>query len=600
MRMRALMRTVRRAVPGTAVPVLAALLILSVLVTSAIADTRASFDAAERASGSDRLWVFFSDKSLDRAGEELAIAQFRGELSERALRRRAKAGLDVNVNDLPVAARYIAQVRETGAEVVTVSRWMNAVSVRADDASVASIARLPFVREVRPVAGATKPMPRIEPASMDDVDRGGARPQAGGTSRSGPRRSGSRSLDYGESWGQNDQVQIIDLHDDGFDGDGVVIAMLDTGFDTDHQAYRHLDILGERDFINDDTETANEPGDPGGQDSHGTATLSNVGAAYAGEIYGGSYEATFILCKTEIVDDEIQVEEDYWVEAVEYADSLGADLISSSLGYFYWYDYSDMDGNTCVTTIAADMAAARGITVITSMGNEGGNDWKYMIAPSDGDSVLGIGAVDIDGDRVSFSSVGPTYDGRIKPDVMALGASAYVATTSDTASYGYSSGTSFSCPITAGAVGLLLQGHPEWLPEDVIEAVHTTATQSSSPDTLMGWGILRASDAMYSSPLGVQDEPAVVTSVVWSAPNPFTPGTSLHFVMPEAGHARLAVYDVSGRLVRRLLEGAMSAGPHETSWDGTDDGGREVASGVYFARLETEALSASTKMVLVR
>ncbi len=437
-------------------------------------------------------------------------------------------------------------------------------------------------------------MPEISPiADIDTQERAGV-----GEDRTD--RGGTRSLDYGESLGQNDQVQISDLHDDGFDGGGIVIAMLDTGFDTDHQAYRHLDILGERDFINDDTETANEPGDPSGQDSHGTATLSNVGAAYAGEIYGGSYEATFILCKTEIVDDEIEVEEDYWVEAVEYADSLGADLISSSLGYFYWYDYSDMDGNTCVTTIAADMAAARGITVITSMGNEGGNEWKYMIAPSDGDSVLGIGAVDIDGDRVSFSSVGPTYDDRIKPDVMALGASAYVATTSDTASYGYSSGTSFSCPITAGAVGLLLQGHPDWLPEDVIDAVHTTATQSSSPDTLMGWGILQVSDAMYSSPLGVQDGPTAVTSVVWSAPNPFRPGTSLHFVMPDDGRADLAVYDVSGRLVRRLLDRALPSGPHQVSWDGTDETGRDVASGVYFARFETDTLSASTKMVLVR
>ena len=473
-------------------PALAVLLVLGVAtVAVAVSGHQPSGGDVGRTSGSDRVWVFFEDKGLDRAGEKLAIEQFRAELSERALWRRAKAGLDVNLNDLPVSVPYIEQVRAAGAEIVTVSRWMNAVSVRADESSVASIARLPFVREMRPVAGARKPMPELLPVDDADAESIEGRRRSGEADESRAEGGGSRSLDYGVSWWQNDQVQIIDLHDDGFDGEGIVIAMLDTGFDTDHQAYRHLDILGERDFINDDTETANEPGDPSGQDSHGTATLSNVGAAYAGQIYGGSYEATFILCKTEIVDEEIEVEEDYWVEAVEYADSLGADLISSSLGYFYWYDYSDMDGNTCVTTIAADMAAARGITVITSMGNEGGNDWKYMIAPADGDSVLGIGAVNVDGNRVSFSSVGPTFDGRIKPDVMALGESAYVATTSDTASYGYSSGTSFSCPITAGAVGLLLQGHPDWLPADVIEAVHTTATQSTSPDTLMGGGSCR-------------------------------------------------------------------------------------------------------------
>ncbi len=554
-----------------------------------------------RPSAIDRHWVFFIDKNLGRSGESAAIARFRSELSERALARRAKADIDVNVNDLPVSASYVDALAAAGAEIVARSRWLNAVSVRADDAALIAIARLPFVREVRPVAGARKPMPEIIPADHPAAPR--REPPLfdhGGGGRGEPDATPFRSLDYGVSWWQNDQVQIDDLHDDGFDGSGIVIAMLDTGFDTDHQAFRHLDIIGERDFINDDTETANEPGDPSGQDSHGTATLSNVGAAYPGQIYGGSYEASFILCKTEMVDDEIEVEEDYWVEAVEYADSLGADVVSSSLGYFYWYEYSDLDGNTCVTTVAADMAAARGIVMVNSMGNEGASDWKYMIAPADGDSVLSIGAVDIDDERAWFSSVGPTYDGRIKPDVMAMGVSTYVATTEDTASYGYSSGTSFSCPVTAGAVGLLLQGHPEWLPCDVIDAVRSTATQSSAPDTLMGWGILQTADAMYSDPLDVVEEPVAPTFVVWNAPNPFSPSTALHFRLPEPARARIVVHDVSGRVVRRLTETRLAAGSHVIAWDGRDDAGHEVASGVYLARIEAGAVSASTKMLLLR
>jgi len=585
----------------TLVGVLAVVSVPAVALAGSPGTSAAAVEVVGRSSdraGTDRHWVFFTDKGLDRASVDVAVAAFRAELSERALWRRAKAGLDVNVNDLPVSARYIDAVRATGAEVAAVSRWLNAVSVCAGEDALAELSTFAFVREVRPVAAARKPMPELIPADHPDAPRRAA--GAGATNGTSGGDGGGRSLDYGESLGQNDQVQITDLHDDGFDGDGIIIAMLDTGFDTDHQAYRHLDIIGERDFINDDAETANESGDPSGQDSHGTATLSNVGAAYAGEIYGGSYEADFILCKTEMTDDEIQIEEDYWVEAVEYADSLGADLISSSLGYFYWYDYPDMDGNTCVTTIAADMAAARGIVIVTSMGNEGAGDWKYMIAPADGDSVLGIGAVDIDGDRAYFSSVGPTYDGRIKPDVMAMGVSAYVATTSDTASYGYSSGTSFACPITAGAVGLLLQGHPEWLPVDVIDAVHSTATMSSSPDTLMGWGILQASDAMYSEPLGVGEEPVETTSVVWSSPNPFAPGTSLHFILPESAGVSLTIHDVAGRVVRRLVDARLVAGPHAAAWDGTDESGREVASGVYFARLDAGVVTASTKMVLIR
>ena len=562
--------------------VVAVLSVVAILlpVTSLMAETTLSFESP---AGRDKLWVFFADKGLSRGSEAAAIADFEPVLTERALRRRAKVGMEVNINDLPVSAEYVSAVEATGVEIVARSRWLNAISVRADLNEAQAIAALPFVRELRPVAKGTKPLPVIVPAT-DEMRK----------------EHGMRTFDYGDSYCQNDQIQIIDLHDDGFDGSGVMIAMLDTGFDTDHQAYRHLDIAGERDFINDDAVTSNQPGDPSGQDSHGTATLSNVGGMYSGEIYGGSYNASFVLCKTEMLDEEIEAEEDNWVEAVEYADSLGADVVSSSLGYLDWYTYADMDGSTCTTTIAADMAAARGMLIVNSMGNEGDNPWLYMIAPADGDSVLSIGAVDCDNDRTYFSSVGPTYDGRIKPDVMALGLYSYVATTEDTASYGFASGTSFSCPITAGAVGLLVQGHPGWTPQDVIDAIHSTSTQSGSPDTLMGWGILQVSDAMYSAPLDVPDDVIGGAAPVWSAPNPFAPGTLLHYIVPERSRVRLTVFDASGRVVRRVVDGVLDAGPHEVSWNGRDEDGCVVASGVYFARLNAGEVDGSAKLVLVR
>jgi len=540
--------------------------------------------ASQLEGGTQKLWVFFTDKGLTRAEEPSAIDAFRAELPERALRRRAKVGFDVNRNDLPVAARYVEDVAATGATIVTRSRWLNAVSIHADDQQAASIAALPFVRDMRPVGRGTKRLPEIVPAD----------------GQHSPRPEG-RVPDYGESQGQLEQIQIDQLHDSGFDGTGVLIAMLDTGFDTDHQVYRHLNIVAERDFINNDSETADQPGDPEGQDGHGTATLSCVGGKYPGELYGGSYEAGFVLCKTEILDEEIQTEEDYWAAAVEWADSLGADVVSSSLGYLDWYTYADMDGNTAVVTIAADMAAARGIVVVNSMGNEGNDDWLYMIAPADGDSVLSIGAVDIDGDRVGFSSIGPTYDGRTKPDVMALGSYAYVATTADTASYGYSSGTSFSCPLTAGAVGLLLQARPGWSPMDVIDALHTTATQSSSPDNLMGWGIVQAHDAMYAGWAGVEDGVVPAARVIWATPNPTSRGTLVEFVLPERGRALVTIYDASGRLVRTLTDRLMLGGRHAAEWDGRDESAHPVASGVYFARLRAAGgVRASTKVAVVR
>jgi subtilisin family serine protease len=415
-----------------------------------------------------------------------------------------------------------------------------------------------------------------------------------------PESRGTR-LDYGPALGQLDQIQVTDLHDDGLDGSGVVIAMLDSGFDTSHQAYHHLNIIAEHDFINNDGVTANEPGDPANQDSHGTATLSCVGGAYSGQLYGGSYNASFILAKTERIDVEIQIEEDYWAAAIEWADSLGADLVSSSLGYLNWYTYEDMDGNTAVTTKAADMAAARGIVVVNSMGNEGNTSWRYMIAPADGDSVVSVGAVSSSGVRVSFSSVGPTYDGRIKPDVMAQGRYVYVASTSDTAAYSSSSGTSFSCPLTAGAVGLLLQGHPQWTPADVIAALHSTATQSSAPDTLMGWGIVQAADAMYSEPSVVETpEPSESVPVIASYPNPFLPGATFDCIVPAESHVALKVYDPAGRLVRILYDGVRPAGGFTASWDGKDSGGASVANGVYFARISAGGVASSKKITLIR
>jgi len=530
----------------------------------------------------EKLWVFFTDKALTRDGERSAVERAAAELSPRALWRRSKMGMEVNRNDVPVAASYVDAVAATGAEIVVRSRWLNAVSVIAAPAEAAAIGRLPFVREVRPVAIAVRETPVIVPAAP------------------APAQTAMRSLDYGPALGQLDQIQVTDLHDAGYDGTGVLIAMFDTGFDTDHQAYRYLDIVAERDFINDDGETANEPGDPTGQDSHGTMTLSCVGGAYEGQLYGGSYNASFVLAKTERVDIEIEAEEDHWVAAAEWADSLGADVISSSLGYFDWYDYEDMDGNTAVTTVAADMAAARGIVVVNSMGNEGNDSWLYMIAPADGDSVVSVGAVTSAGARTSFSSVGPTYDGRIKPDVMALGSSAYVATTSDTASYAYASGTSFSCPITAGAVGLLLHGHPDWTPADVLDALRSTATQSGSPDTLMGWGIVQAADAMDSGTSNVSEGGIAEPRAVFASPNPFGPGTTVSYVVPAEGRVRVTVHDVAGRVVRVLSDGVQRSGPHAVDWDAMDAAGDRVAGGVYFLKVAAGRETAMAKLVVLR
>jgi hypothetical protein len=183
---------------------------------------------------------------------------------------------------------------------------------------------------------------------------------------------------------------------------------------------------------------------------------------------------------------------------------------------------------------------------------------------------------------------------------MALGYSAYVATTADTATYAHASGTSFSCPITTGAVGLLLQGHPEWTPADVIEALHSTATQSGSPDTLMGWGIAQASDAMHSEPSDVPENGVVAPRAIFASPNPFGLGTAVRYAVPTDAHVRVTVHDVAGRTVRVLFEGARRAGTYEAGWDGADAAGRQVASGIYFLKLVAGRETAVAKLVSIR
>jgi hypothetical protein len=234
----------------------------------------------------------------------------------------------------------------------------------------------------------------------------------------------------------------------------------------------------------------NQPGDPPSQDDHGTFTLSTCGGLVDGELYGPAFEATFMAGKTEITEDEIPIEEDYYVEGLEWADSLGADVVSTSLGYFDWYTFEDLDGNTCVTTIGVDIAVSHGIVCCTAAGNERNSPWGHIIAPADADSVIAVGAVEEDSSLASFSSPGPTYDGRIKPEVCAMGVLVYCADPGDIYGFTYASGTSLSTPLVGGAAALIVQAHPNWSPLMVREALMMTASQNYHPDNDFGWGIV--------------------------------------------------------------------------------------------------------------
>ncbi|MGB2770107.1 MAG: S8 family serine peptidase, partial [Candidatus Zixiibacteriota bacterium] len=427
------------------------------------------------------VWIFFTDKGIESPAQyRVAVDEATRKLSERSLKRRMLRGRKpwVDFTDLPVREQYLNQLEHLGARIRVVSKWLNAASVSANSSQVAGIESLSFVRAVKKVATFRRKKPQVEEKLFK---KPGETP-------------GGHDLPYGLSYAQLAQIHVPELHRIGLSGTGVLITILDTGFFVDHPAFQHIlnsdRLVDTHDFINGDDDVWDADT---GQGAHGTSVLSVVGGFAEETLIGSAFGAQFALAKTEIQLEEIQIEEDYWVAGLEWGEALGTDIISSSLGYTKWYTYQDMDGNTALCTRAADLAVSRGVVVVNAVGNERDDLWHHMIAPADGDSVIAVGAVDSEGTLVYFSSAGPTYDGRIKPDVMAMGVGVYGATI-----HGYDGnlrGTSFATPLVAGVCALLLEAHPDWTPVQVAEALRTTASRADNPDTLYGWGIVNAAKA---------------------------------------------------------------------------------------------------------
>jgi serine protease AprX len=542
-----------------------------------------------------KAWVFFTDKGiLSAKGYSEAIERAERNLHPKARARREKMGREgalVGYHDLGLSQRYVDGVLATGAKDRALSRYLNGMSVEAPLSVLEEIARLPFVRHVRPVRA----------FSEREVSPDGPPPA---------RPAGKHSLynlDYGSSLGQVEMMQVPALHDQGYDGTGVRICLLDTGFKRTHDVFGVINVVAEWDFINDDGNTAFEPGDPSDQHSHGTLILSLIGGYLPGELIGPAYGAEFLLGKTEDTTQEQPIEEDWWVEGIEWADGLGADIVSSSLGYNDWYTYADMDGNTATTTIAADLAAWNGILVCVSAGNEGGGSWNYIIAPADADSIIATGAVWSDTTLAYFSSRGPTSDGRIKPDLVAQGVYTHGADPYDDHFFTSCHGTSCSNPLLAGAAALLLDANPSWNPQDLIAMLKATATQSSAPDTAMGWGLIQAADALaqVTGVLGSEEEesapPAAGKGIhITASPNPFNPTVTLTVAAEKSASLTVQIMDARGRLVRTLLSGDLPAGEHQMTWDGKDRNGADVPSGVYFAHARGAGAAATRKISLIR
>jgi len=414
----------------------------------------------------DRYMVFFADKS----GSPFSIDNPSAFLSQRAIDRRTRQGLTINSEDLPVVAAYVDALAILGAEPFYRTKWFNAVLVQMDNGLVADVLALDFVDRVEYVAPG---------ATLSDG-------LPGGDGMAG------MSEDVGETDFQNQMLGIDRMHADGYRGEGLLIGVFDEGFNnlTSISAFDHLHsdnrLLYTFDFTHNEANVENT------EFNHGTRVLSVLAADAPGEYTGTAPGASYILAITED-QGEYRIEEYNWLFAAEMADSAGVDIINTSLGYNVFtdpsmdYTQAQMDGQTTVITKAANLAAARGILLLTSAGNTGNSlDWSIIRAPADSPNILAVGGLNSIGDRARISSTGPTADGRIKPDVMALGIATAVITTDNAVTF--SDGTSFASPLVAGLAAGVWQANPELTAAQMLNLIRQSADNFNSPDNEIGYG----------------------------------------------------------------------------------------------------------------
>ena len=517
-----------------------------------------------------KVWVYFDKKDSKRIVD----------LDSASIERRIKHGIvGPTKYDYLINQSYIDRIKRLKVEIKNQSRWLNAISVIADMQKINLINKLAFVKKIEPVYRHTKKK------SIQAV---------------GDRNNQSRDIEYGSSYDQVEQINCLIPHIAGYFGQGVRVLYLDTGYELGHTAYDSLNLIAQYDFVNNDENTANETDQEitDNQDDHGTICLSVIAGHAPGNLIGPAFKSEYLLAKTEIMAEEIQQEEDNYVAALEWGESLGADIACASLGYLDWYSYEDLDGNSATTTIAVDIASNLGVLCINSAGNEGDDPWYYIIAPADADSVISVGAVNRDGTIANFSSRGPTYDGRIKPEVCALGVSAFCVRSNTENDYRAASGTSFSAPLAAGAAAVILSANPEWTNMQVREAIMMTASLSNIPDNIYGYGILNTWAAInYQFTTGLKNEEIIpnVLKVFDAYPNPFNPATFIR-VQSESiiPNLTLSIFNIYGQLIQTLEKETTNANRIDIKWDGNRN-----SSGVYFIKIDWPGGSRTQKITLL-
>jgi len=395
-------------------------------------------------------------------------------LSEKAIARRAKQHLSIDSTDLPVCQKYVDAIRKKGVKIVVTGKWDNFVTVSCNNSLlIKKIATLPFVRSTEKVWKAPGSKKSQQSVKRDSVTNKVVRVD---------------SCYYGSAY---EQIQLSNgdkLHKAGFKGQGMTIAVIDAGFHNADQieAMNNIRVLGVKDFVNPD-------GDIFAESSHGMKVLSCMAMNQPNVMVGTAPEASYWLLRSEDEYSENLVEQDYWAAAIEFADSVGVDVVNTSLGYYAFddksknYKYRNLNGSYALMSREASKAADKGMVVVCSAGNAGSGPWKKITPPADADNVITVGAVGKNGVLAAFSSIGNTADSRIKPDVVAVGLASDVMDTNGVV--GKANGTSFASPIMCGMVACLRQACPQLTAKQMIELVRQVGDRVDFPDNIYGYGV---------------------------------------------------------------------------------------------------------------
>ena len=487
--------------------------------------------------------VVFKDKN----GTPFSIDQPEKYLSSRSIDRRKKQKIAIDQTDFPINPSYIAQLRISPTVILlNQSKWLNQACIETNDSNaLAKIRQLLFVKEVKSVNGF--PTSNIKLTDKFAIEK---------ISENSPSFTKKIfDFSYGNSASQIKMHEGEFLHNKGFNGKGMLISIIDAGF-YHYQTLPAFDsvragnkILDTYDFVNNKI-SVNE------EDSHGMYCFSIIAANIPGTLVGSGTGAQFLLYKSEDISTEFPIEEQNWIAAAERSDSAGADIITTSLGYSTFdnpafnYQYKDMNGETAMITKGANLAAKKGMIVIVAAGNEGQNSWHYITAPADGKGIISVGAVTVTGNPASFSSYGPSFDGRIKPEVASLGAGTAISSTNGNVTFG--NGTSFATPNIAGLTASLWQAFPDFTNQEIIETIKKSSSIYNFHDDRIGFGIPNfriAFEILTKMSILKNAERILGSNEIKVYPNPFQTKFTILIKPAVSGNANLYLYDISGKLV---------------------------------------------------